>query len=247
MMRRVDLQAHADAQAVDEHAADQVALARLARLLLDDRGHDERIVRRAVGNVLFAPGPFVGEMPLHGAVGAAQHREVARALGEKIGIGKEQPLGMGLGGAAARRQDLGFVEAGAVVAQVRARVERGAELHEGPALDQPHLGLGDVAARELLQELERRERLQDLVAAGLDGALPPEGARQELELVGAHRDAALLELLDGGAQAGAARDLDLDRQPRHRERRGHVPRGVAGRRDDEQKYEREEGSQVASR
>ena len=47
-----------------------------------------------------------------------------------------------------------------VVAQVGARVERGAELREGPALDQAHLGLRDVAARELLQQLERRQRLE---------------------------------------------------------------------------------------
>jgi len=85
--RRVCLQAHADAQAVHQHAADHVALARLAGLLLDDRGHDQRLVRRLVkrgrGVARF---PFLLQTALHRPVRAAQDREIARALAEEVSV-----------------------------------------------------------------------------------------------------------------------------------------------------------------
>jgi len=93
-----------------------------------------------------------------------------------------------------------WVQALGLVAQERAGVERGAELGEGPALDQPHLGLHDVAARDLVEELHRRQRLEDLVAAGLDVAHLAERAREQLELVAPQRDARLFELLHRGAE-----------------------------------------------
>jgi folate-binding protein YgfZ len=177
---------------------------------------------------------------LHGAVRAPQHREVARALAEQVGVGEEQPFRMLLGGLQAR-EDLRVVQPLGVVPQVGALVERGAELGEGPALDQAHLGLGDVAARELLQQLERRHRLRDLVAAGLDVAHLAHRARQRLELVAPDLDAGLFELLHGGAEAGAARNLDLDRVAGDLDRRADVPEAVADRRGDADHNQREKG------
>ena len=127
------------------------------------------------------------------------------------------------------------------MAQVRARVERGAELGERPALEQPDLGLGDVAAGELLQQLERRDRLRDLVAARLDIALLAERAREQLELVAADHDARLLELLHRGAKPGAARDLHLHRILADPDRRAEVPRAVAGSRGQGNHQEAEKG------
>jgi len=42
-----------------------------------------------------------------------------------------------------------------VVAQIGACVERSPELRERPALDQPDLGLRDIAARQLVEQLDR--------------------------------------------------------------------------------------------
>jgi hypothetical protein len=89
---------------------------------------------------------------LHGAVGPAHDREVARALAEKISVGEKEALGMRLGNLQAC-EELRVLQAGGVMAQVRACVERGAELGESPALDEPDLGLRYVAACELLQEI----------------------------------------------------------------------------------------------
>jgi hypothetical protein len=57
--------------------------------------------------------------------------------------------------------------------------------------------------------------------------------------VAPHGDAGLLELLDRGAEACAARDLDLDRILPDRDWRAEIPRGIAGGRDDGENYEAE--------
>jgi len=113
------------------------------------------------------------------------------------------------------------------VPQIGARVERGAELGEGPALGQPDLGLRDVAARQHIEQRERRHGPGELVAAGLDVALAAERAREHLELEPAYAHPRVLELLGDGAEARAGRDLEVERQARGLERRCDVPGGVA--------------------
>ncbi len=125
------------------------------------------------------------------------------------------------------REDLRVLEPGGVMPQMRARIERGAKLGEGPAFDQSHLRLRHVAARELVEKIGRPERLGDLVAAGLDVALLAQRAREGLEFEPARTDSGRLERIHDVAERGAARNLHLDGQARHGERRRYVPRGIA--------------------
>ena len=168
----VRLQPHADPQPVHQHPGDHVALDGKPGLLFDDRGHDQRLVRRAVRQARVAGLPLRLEMPLHRAIGPAQDRHVARAPGEEIGVREEQALGLLLRHVELH-QDLGVVELGAVVAQIGDCVERSPDLRERPALDQPDLGLRDIAASQLVEQLDRGQRHGDLVAARLDVAVLP--------------------------------------------------------------------------
>ena len=57
--RGVGLQAHPLAQAVHEDAGDLRAFVRLPRLLLDDRGHDQRLLGRLIGHAEGTRLPFL--------------------------------------------------------------------------------------------------------------------------------------------------------------------------------------------
>ncbi len=129
------------------------------------------------------------------------------------------------------------------VAQIRARVECGAELRERPAFDEAHFGLRDVAPRELVEKLGWRQRLGDLVASRLDVAHLAQGAREDLELVRTHADPGFLELLERGAKARAARNLDFHGVLADRDRRAEVPRAIARDGDAHENNETEKGLQ----
>ena len=85
-------------------------------------------------------------MALQRAVAAPKDREVARALAEKVRIREEKTFWMLLG-EAQPLEDLLVGQAFGLVSEIRAGVERGAELGESPAFDEAHFGLRDVAAR----------------------------------------------------------------------------------------------------
>ena len=244
--RRIDLQPHANAQAIHQHPADLLALFRAPGLLFDDRRHDERLIRRAVRRVRRSRLPFRAQMPLHGAVGAPQDGEVARAAREKVRVGEKEPLGMRLGRLDAL-QDLAVFQPLCVVAQVGACVELAAKLGERPAFDEPGLGLGHIAARQLLEQLDRPQRLGEKVVAGLDVAAAAERARQRFELIRAHLDARALQLADRRAQARALRDFDFRGDSRHRYRRADVPRGVAAGAEHDEQQQCEESFQSGTR
>src|SRR5437764_7445141 len=140
-------------------------------------------------------------------------------------------------------ENLGVLEAGRVMAQVRARIERHAELREGPSLDEPDLGLRDVAARELLQELHRRDRAGDQVVAGLDVALAAHRPGEHLEMQRTHFDPGAVELRHGRTQARARGNFDIRRKLRDLERRRDIPSGVAAGAEQEENYESEKGLQ----
>jgi len=110
-----------------------------------------------------------------------------------------------------------------------ARIERGAQLPDVPALDQAYFVLGHVAARELLEQLERRGRGAQLVVAGLDALIAPERAREDLEPDRLDRDARLPHERHRCAKARAGRQVEGRRQGGHRNRRDDVPRGIARR------------------
>src|SRR3954469_10679267 len=124
-------------------------------------------------------------------------------------------------------QQLDVLDAVAFVLEIRARLERGAELRESPSFDQAYFCLRDVAARELVEELDRRDRLRDLVVAGLDVTLASEQAGKRFEVVRLDAHAGTLEERDRAAQALARGNLDLGGFGRHADRRADVPSGIA--------------------
>ena len=123
----------------------------------------ERAQRRVGGTRL----PRRVEPALHGAVRAAQHGQVGTAFAEGVGVGKEAPFGRD-----ARRAEGGHEllvgQAGRGGLEGIRPGQFGAELAEGPAVDQPHDGLGFIAAHHLVEEEHRRGPALDLVAARAD-------------------------------------------------------------------------------
>src|SRR5262249_35109310 len=89
---RIRLQLHPEAQAVDEHGADQRSLFGPAGLLLDDGGEYQSLIGRGEREVRGAPFPLRREVALHEAVGAAQYPQVARPVAEIISVRKEPAL-----------------------------------------------------------------------------------------------------------------------------------------------------------
>src|SRR4029079_15331163 len=109
------------------------------------------------------------------------------------------------------------------------------------------LALRDVAARELVQQAERRDLGGEFVASGLDVTRALEHPRKRLELVAADEDALLFQFLRGGAKRSARRDLEFERQARDHDRCREVPQGITarGNRDGDRgkKHQREEAKQ----
>src|SRR5437763_16917468 len=99
-------------------------------------------------------------MALHRAVRAPQNGKVARATREKVSVGEKEALGMRLARLDAL-QELGVFDAPRVMAQIGACIQLGAKLGKGPALDEAYLRLGHIAARQLLEDLERGHRLRE--------------------------------------------------------------------------------------
>ena len=145
------------------------------------------------------------------------------------------------------REDRRVLEAGGVVAQIGARVEHGAKLRESPAFDEAHFRLRDVAARQLVEQIHRRERRHDQVVTGLDVALAAQDARQRLEVIRPHLHAGALELGHGGAKAGARRDFDFGGQLGDFQRRSDVPGGVTTGAEHGEQDKREKSFQVCAR
>ena len=153
---------------VDEHAGDPAAIGRDAGLLLDDRGQRQRLVGAVQRRRRIALLPRLGEAALHRAVGALEHREVARrpcCTGRCRG---ESAL------RARRRRRRARSSPRRRSCDAMRRLERlgarelGADLAKGPALVEAHRGERLVAAHHLVEQADRRRAGADLVAAGAD-------------------------------------------------------------------------------
>jgi len=161
--------------------------------------------------------PGLGQSLVHRAQGAPQDGQVAAALAVGVGVGEEAALGV-LTGAAQRLHDRVIGERGALLAQVAFLGQRGAELAEGPALDQTDRALGLVAARELVQQTPRGDAGFQLVAAGLDLARTTReskpGVQPHRRDIHACRPHGLRDVTRQGA--GFDGEIDHGRRQRHR-------------------------------
>ena len=221
--RGVGLQPHALPQAIDEHGSHDGALAQPSRLLLDDGGEDERLVGapKRQGRVARLPGP--GEPALHLRVGAPEDLDVRGAGHEAVGVGKEDALerrlvhaqrGADLRVAAPgeRRPDVG------TRAHLRQPLPEGGPFHEGD-LDGEH-----VAARELVEELQRRERLRHAVGPRLQRARLANRPAEEPEGVGLGQQPLVGELARDTLEARPALHGEVEGRARRLERRQAEPR-----------------------
>src|SRR5262249_12552520 len=126
-----------------------------------------------------------------------------------------------------RTEEIRVRERSGIVLEVGMAVQRRPDLPDVPALYQTHLGLRYVAARQLVEQRQRRHPLGQLVTAGLDTLRPAQTAREQLEAPRANRDAGLLEKLRSAAQARTGRHIEPHRQRRERNRPEHIPGCIA--------------------
>ena len=142
--RRVRLQQHAAPQSVDKHACDQRALGRLPGFFLDDRGHDQRFIRRLVRKLRIACVPRLLQYGHLGTIRLAPDVEVTAAGVIEIRLGREQALRVRLDGTD-RLQQLGGRELRAVLPQVCSRGELRAQFTKRRAFDDRQPLVDDVA------------------------------------------------------------------------------------------------------
>ena len=163
----VGLQAHAQLQAADEDPGDGCPLTGQARLLFDDGGQDQGLLRIAQGQARGPVPPFLRQHLIHGLGGALEEVQVTGALGEAVGIGEEAPLraltGPAQGGhEGLRGHPFEFAHQAVVPGQ------GGEELGGGPALDEGDGALVDLIPDQFVEEGHGRGARGDLILAGLD-------------------------------------------------------------------------------
>ena len=172
----IGLQPHALAQAVDEHAGDAAALRRYRGLFLHDGGHDQRLVRGVVGQVLIAGRPGLIENPLLALQGAAQQIHIAGAARVEIGFRREPALRVGTGPAQTGHHR-GAVQVHQGVLYALQAGQAGAPFAEIPALHQGDAALQHVATVDLFQQREQGVAGVELVLAHMQARIDPgEGA-----------------------------------------------------------------------
>ena len=103
--RGICLQAHALAQALDEHTGDTRPLVGAPCFLLDDRGQDQRLVRAVQWQAFIPCFPGDGKLLLHGRMGTLQELDVRGSTRKVIGIRQEATLGV-FPGKTEQRHDL---------------------------------------------------------------------------------------------------------------------------------------------
>ena len=170
--RRVGLQPHAFAQAVDEHAGDLRPLALERRLLLDHGGEGQRLVRRVVRQPWAALRPGVGEHALHAVVGEREDRNVRGVGGKSIGIGEELALGTHPG-VPEGAHDGDRALAAQRMQHVRMLIERFEEIVERRAFDDGELLENHLALLEERDDLLGARMRRNLVVTGLHARPEP--------------------------------------------------------------------------
>ncbi|MNF89586.1 hypothetical protein D3C84_721160 [compost metagenome] len=132
---RIGLQHHADGHAPHEHAGNLPALLRHARFLLDQRGHDQGLIRPAVRQIGCALIPFLGQDFVETVIGGLQQLDVGHATYETVGVGEEPPFRENPG-MAELVHDLAVAQAVKGVLDFFFFGQRHTDLMEIPAFDQ---------------------------------------------------------------------------------------------------------------
>src|SRR5690606_41279705 len=134
-----------------------------------------------------------GDRPRH-RLGAAARARGSRGPPAEMGrAGEEQAPGTAPFGAETWRH-LGTVETRGIVPQGRMRLEGGAKLPEGPALQQRDAVEANVRiSAQGIEQLERAPARIDLVVSRLELALAAEGTGEQLEAPGIRQYARLVQ------------------------------------------------------
>ena len=223
----IGLQQHADAQAVAEDTGNLCTVGRAAGFLLDDAGQDQRFVGRLERRVGRAQRPDIGQAPVHGVQGAAQHGQVGAALGIGIGIGEEAALGRHARAAQGLHEG-SVVHACAFLAQEFLAGQGGAHLAPVPAFHQGQRLERFLAAREFLQQHIGSQARGQLIVAGLDLPVLSRDAEPGVQqpCIGLH--AGLDHLAGHATRRGAGLDLQLQRGLGQRQRLVQPPPAGTG-------------------
>ncbi len=142
-------------------------------------------------------------------IGTPQHIQITGVFVKQIGIGEEQAFGMSFWCAQAC-QDLGFAEGLAVVAQIRVCVQQRTHLVKADALDKLDGALSDIAARQLVEQLQGRDACMHLITTCLDPACLSPHARQQYKHFRQHVQSRLLHVPAGCAQTGPLVDGKIE-------------------------------------
>ncbi|MPN39206.1 hypothetical protein SDC9_186734 [bioreactor metagenome] len=113
--RRIGLQQHTLAQAIDKDCRHQRPICLAPGFLLDDGGHDQRLLRRPVGQALRPLRPLGIEFAPHGTMRSCEQVEIAGLLVEEVGIREKLALQRRAANSQAIEQ-LRFAQPGRVVA-----------------------------------------------------------------------------------------------------------------------------------
>ncbi|MNZ82989.1 hypothetical protein D3C78_1017050 [compost metagenome] len=166
--RRIGLQQHALAQTADEHAGDLLALVSRTGFLFHQRGHDQRLVGLAIRQPLGALLPLLVKHAGQLFMGLTQQIDIAHAAHVAIGIGEETSFRM-LTVETETLHHCRIVQVGEGLPQTLLGGQCGAQLAEGPALDQRQAVLHHVTALPLGQQitggLSRRQAVLATVQA----------------------------------------------------------------------------------
>ena len=111
-------------------------------------------------------------------------------------------------GSADPGKDFGVAQASRVVTNIGVRIQRRAQLPECPPFDEDDLGLRDVAASQLVQQLPGSDAGLNFVAAGLDAVRLAGQAPEQRYLPGPKTEPGAGHLRRGGTQAEARPNLE---------------------------------------
>ncbi len=173
--RRIGLQLHALAQPVYEHAGDQRALVRAPGFLFDNRGQNQRLVRRLQRQVRFAVFPLARETLAHFFKRLGEDRMVLLAGGIIIGIGIKPAFGVHIG-VAQPHHDFLRRQTGKRAREFRRLVKRGDHLAKCPTLDKAYWIFHDASDDDLFENARGARPGGKAVFASLElAALPRQG------------------------------------------------------------------------
>ncbi|MNN13834.1 hypothetical protein D3C81_1268800 [compost metagenome] len=223
------MQQHADAHAPHEHPGDLPALLRHAGFLLDQRRHDQRLVRIAIRHVAGALRPFLGQHFFQARVGLLEELDVAHAAHEAVGIGEEAPF-REHSRMAELVHDLGVAEAVDGFLDLLVPGQRRTYLAEIPALDQGQGVLHYITTAPDLEQVAHGHARSHAVFAGMQGYASHVEAPVQAQPEGVFQHTVALHTVEhavGSSTGGHVEQLLLGHVQGLLQRRLHLPGRIA--------------------